>query len=74
MGWYEETKLLLPSLHKCYHCRKRLSNPVIAEWVFLIDGDDFNYYCSEECAIQEKKDRLEKEERDLDLNTRISKG
>ncbi len=71
MSWYEKENIILPKLRKCHHCKKRLSNPVITEWGFFLDGADIYHYCSEECVKSEIKQRNAREEDRLALNKRI---
>ena len=66
---YSEKKPLIPSIHRCHWCRKRLKKqmPIIAKEIFWGDGYNIDcYFCGKDCAraerIHEKKEyaRLEK--------------
>lgn len=50
---YSTHKPLLPFLHKCHHCKRRLHKnmEIIAREWFMGDGCTYDWYCSKTCAI-----------------------
>lgn len=51
MSWMYK-KPIMPALHKCKHCRKKLSrnDDTVADCYLTFDNVHYDWFCSKECA------------------------
>ena len=70
---YEQIMPKIPGLHKCHYCGKRLKRNMltVAKWTWYWDGGACDWYCSEECARNERQMERDREQNNEELTLRI---